>query len=375
MKQTFLEHLRSHDLHGLAKSLLNATSKDVENILAKGKADNIEEFAVLLSPAATPYLEDMAVLSASITEKYFGKTMRLFAPLYVGNECVNNCVYCGFARRHSIERRTLSLEEVEAEVQAIYDLGFRNILLVAGEHPKLVSSGYIEEAIKIALKKISSVSIEIAPSKEEDYKRYVDCGCEGLTVFQETYDEQVYPILHPSGPKSVYQWRLETPERAARAGMRKIGLGPLLGVNNWYFEVLAVALHAQFLFKNAWRSQISISLPRIRPATSGYVPKPENIPTDRQLVQITCALRIFLSRLAIVVSTRESRKMRDGMMRIGVTQMSAFSSTQPGGYANRDSSGEQFHIDDGRTPKEFAEALQKMGIEPVWKDFDASIVS
>ncbi len=375
MNKSFLEHLRSYDLHTLAKSLLNATSKDVENVLAKGKADNIEEFGILLSPAATPYLEDMAMLSASITEKYFGKTMRLFAPLYVGNECVNNCVYCGFARRHNIERRTLSLEEVEAEVQAIYDLGFRNILLVAGEHPKLVSSGYIEDAIKIALKKIPSVSIEIAPSKEEDYKRYVDCGCEGLTVFQETYDEQVYPTLHPSGPKSVYQWRLATPERAARAGMRKIGLGPLLGVNNWYFEVLAVALHAQFLLKHAWRSQISISLPRIRPAASGYIPKPENIPNDRQLVQITCALRIFLSRLAIVVSTRESRKMRDGMMRIGVTQMSAFSSTQPGGYANRDSSGEQFHIDDNRTPKEFAEALQKMGIEPVWKDFDASIVS
>ncbi len=375
MKETFLEELRSRDLHLLAKDLRSTDEKQVRNILAKGKADTLEEFAALLSPIASKYLEDMASLSASITEKYFGKTMRLFAPLYVSNECVNNCIYCGFAHRHDIDRRTLSLAEVEREVQAIYDLGFRSILLVAAENNKLVSSGYIEDVIKIAIKKMPSVSIEIAPSRVEDYKKYVDCGCEGLTVFQETYDEQVYPTLHPSGPKSVFSWRLATPERGAQAGMRKIGLGPLLGVNDWYFEVLAVALHAQFLFKRAWRSQISISLPRIRPATSGYIPKPENIPNDRQLVQITCALRIFLSRLAIVVSTRESRKMRDGMMRLGVTQMSAFSSTKPGGYADREESGEQFHIDDGRTPLEFAQALRDMGIEPVWKDADASIVS
>ena len=375
MKETFLEELRSRNLHALASALKSSTNAQVEDILAKGKASTLEEFAVLLSPTAEKYLEDMARLSSSITEKYFGKTMRLFAPLYLSNECVNNCVYCGFARRHDIERRTLTLEEVEREVQAVYDLGFRNILLVAGENNKLVSSGYMEEAIKIALKKMPSVSVEIAPSRVEDYKKYVDCGCEGLTVFQETYDEQVYPTLHPSGPKSVYTWRLATPERAAQAGMRKIGLGPLLGLNDWYFEVLAVALHAQFLFKRAWRSQISISLPRIRPAASGFVPLPENIPNDRQLVQITCALRIFLSRLGIVVSTRESRKMRDGMMRLGVTQMSAFSSTKPGGYADREESGEQFHIDDGRTPLEFAKALQEMGIEPVWKDSDASIVS
>mgnify|MGYP000754915921 CR=1 FL=1 len=374
MEETFLEELNSRDLHGLAAELLSTPAERVESVLAKGRADSLEEFAALISPAASAYLEDMAALSASITEKYFGRTMRLFAPLYVSNTCVNNCVYCGFAMRHNIERRTLSLAEVEREIGAIYNLGFRNVLLVASEHPKLVSSGYMEDVIKIALKKIPSVSIEIAPSRVEDYKKYVDAGCEGLTVFQETYDEKVYPTLHPSGPKSVFSWRLATPERGARAGMRKLGLGPLLGVNNWYFEVLAVALHAQFLFKRAWRSQISISLPRMRPAASGYIPKPENIPNDRQLVQITCALRIFLSRLAIVVSTRESRKMRDGLMRLGVTQMSAFSSTKPGGYADRVESGEQFHIDDGRTPQEFAEALRKMGIEPVWKDFDTALI-
>lgn len=375
MKDTFLEELRSRDLHALSEISRKTSAREVERILRKGHADTLEDFAALISPAAEAYLEQMAQLSAAITRKYFGRTMRMFAPLYVSNECINNCAYCGFAHRHSIERRTLSLEEVKREVEAIYRLGFRNILLVAAENPKLVSSGYMADVIDIAIKRMPSVSIEIAPSRVVDYKKYVDAGCEGLTVFQETYDEKVYPTLHPSGPKSVFWWRLGTPERGAEAGMRKLGLGPLLGVNEWRFEVLAVALHAKFLMHKAWRSQVSISLPRMRPAASGYVPLPQNIPTDRELVQTTCALRIFLSRLAIVVSTRESRKLRDGLMGLGVTQMSAFSSTKPGGYADREESGEQFHIDDGRTPAEFAEALKKHGLDPVWKDFDAAFVS
>ncbi len=374
MKDTFLEELRSWDLHALSSESLKAKESDVVRILRSGTARTMEEFSALLSPAATPYLEQMARLSAAITRRYFGRTMRMFAPLYLSNECLNNCVYCGFAKRHSIERRTLTLDEVKKEVDAIYNLGFRNLLLVAAENPKLVSSGYIADCIDIAIKKMPSVSIEIAPSRVQDYKEYVEAGCEGLTVFQETYDEKVYPTLHPSGPKSVFSWRLETPERGAEAGMRKLGLGPLLGVNEWRFEILAVALHAKFLFHKAWRTQVSISLPRMRPAASGYIPLPQNIPTDRELVQTTCALRIFLNRLAIVVSTRESRKLRDGMMPIGVTQMSAFSSTKPGGYADREESGEQFHIDDGRTPSEFAEALKACGLDPVWKDFDTAFI-
>ncbi len=371
----FLDKLRSLDLHALAKASRASQISDVKRIVQKGHADSIEEFAALISPEASPYLEQMARISAFITRKYFGRTMRLFAPLYLSNECVNNCVYCGFAHRHSIERRTLTFEEIEREVEAVHKLGFRNLLLVAAENPKLVSSGYMQRAVEIALKKMPSVSIEIAPSRVVDYKKYVEAGCEGLTVFQETYDEKVYPTLHPSGPKSVYEWRLATPERGADAGMRKIGLGPLLGVNDWYFEVLAVALHAKFLMKRAWRSQISISLPRMRPAASGYVPLAENIPDDRQLVQIICALRMYLSRLAIVVSTRENRKLRDGLMGLGVTQMSAFSSTKPGGYADREESGEQFHIDDGRTPQEFEAAIKAAGLDPVWKDHDASLAT
>ncbi len=373
MKDTFLEELREWDLHSLSAASLGVSAREVELILRKGRADSLEEFAALISPAALGFIEPMARLSAEITSRYFGRTMRLFAPLYVSNECVNNCVYCGFAHSRSIERRTLSLAEVEREIEAIYNLGFRNVLIVAAENPKLVSSGYVADIVKLAVSKMPSVSIEIAPSRVCDYKKYVDAGCEGLTVFQETYDELVYPKLHPSGPKSVFWWRLGTPERGAEAGMRKIGLGPLLGVNEWRFEVLAVALHAKYLMHRAWRSQISVSLPRMRPAAGGYVPLPQNIPDDRQLVQIICALRIFLSRLAIVVSTRESVRLRDGLMGLGVTQMSAFSSTKPGGYADREESGEQFRIDDGRTPAEFCAALRMHGLDPVWKDFDASL--
>ena len=273
----------------------------------------------------------------------------------------------------AIKENKWNIDEVERELVAIRNLGFRNVLLVAAENPKLVSSGYMESVIRLARSMVPSVSIEIAPSRVVDYKKYVDAGCEGLTVFQETYDEKVYPTLHPSGPKSVFEWRLATPERGAQAGMRKLGLGPLLGVNEWRFEVLAVALHAKFLFKRAWKSQISISLPRMRPAASGYIPEPGNIPNDRQTVQVICALRMFLPRLAIVVSTRESRKFRDGVMGLGGTMMSAFSSTKPGGYADREESGEQFHIDDSRNPEEFAEALRKRGIDPVWKDYDSAL--
>lgn len=369
MKKTFLEELRSHDLHALAEYSKNCPYETAKAVVDKGRVDSLEELAALISPAAEREIENMARISASITAKYFGRTMRLFAPLYVGNECVNNCVYCGFARRHHIERRTLTLAEVEREMLAIRALGFRNVLLVAGESPKLTSSGYMEEVVKLARSIVPSVSIEIAPARVVDYKKYVEAGCEGLTVFQETYDEKIYPTLHPSGPKSVFWWRLGTPERGAEAGMRKLGLGPLLGVNEWRFEILAVALHAKFLFKRAWKSQISISLPRMRPAASGYIPAQGNIPTDRETVQVMCALRMFLPRLAIVVSTRESRKFRDGIMGLGVTQMSAFSSTKPGGYADRVESGEQFHIDDSRTPEEFAAALRARGIDAVWQDY------
>lgn len=372
MKDTFLEELRATDTKGLSEFSARAPIERARAVLARGHADTLEDFAALISPNARPLLEDMARLSAGITKKYFGMNVRMFAPLYVSNQCVNNCVYCGFAIRNSIERKTLSFDEVRQEVAAIYDLGFRNILLVASENPKLVSSGYMDECIKIAREKMPDVSIEIAPSSVEDYRRYVASGCEGLTVFQETYDEQIYPDLHPSGPKHDFKWRLATPERGIEAGMRIVGLGALLGICDWRRDIISMALHAQYLTRKAWRTKISVSLPRMRPSAGGFKVLPENIPTDADIVQIMCALRIFLNRLSIVVSTRESRKFRDGIMGLGVTQMSAYSSTRPGGYAHPSRDGEQFCINDNRTPAEFASALRAKGLCPVWKDFDSA---
>jgi len=372
--ETFYEVLTAANLRGL--SAFSKTFEDVQKIkavLAKGRADTLEEFAMLISPAALPLLEDMARLSASVTARHFGKTIRLFAPLYLSNDCVNNCKYCGFARRNDFLRRTLNADEISREVDAIHAMGFRNILLVASENPRLVPPEYIENAIKASLKKMPSVSIEIAPSSVEDYARYAAAGCEGLTVFQETYDEEIYPQMHPYGPKANFKWRLLTPERGALGGMRKLGLGPLLGLNDWCFEILACALHAKFLFKRAWRCQTSISLPRMRPSEGHFAPAAGCVPCDRELVQIMCALRIFLPRLAIVVSTRESAHLRDGLMGLGVTQMSAASITSPGGYAEHDESGEQFCIDDNRSAAQFAAAIRAKGFDCVWKDFDTSL--
>jgi 2-iminoacetate synthase len=357
-------------------SLLSQTARaeDVERVLKHGQAKSIEDFAALISPAADAYLEKMAALSSAATLRNFGRTIRMFVPLYVSNICVNNCLYCGFARRHNIERKTLSLAEVEAEVKATHDMGFRSILIVAGESPQLISSGYLEDCIKICAKKYPSISVEIAPSPADVYARFTKIGCEGLTVFQETYDTELYKVMHPSGPKSNFEWRLGTPERAAEGGMRSLGLGPLFGLGDWRFEIIACAMHAKFLYKNANKCRVNISLPRMRPAESGFKPKEGHVPTDSELVKILCALRLFMQHLGLVVSTREPRYLRDGLVGLGVTQMSAASSTKPGGYAEPESAGSQFDIDDDRSVQEFSQMIISKGYEPVWKDFDLGFV-
>lgn len=359
----------------LAELSKSAAPADVRRVLCKGRAASIEDFAILISPAADAFLEQMAQISHSITERNFGRTMRMFVPLYVSNVCVNNCLYCGFAKRNHIERKTLTLDEVRAEVDATHKMGFRTILLVAGESPKLVNLGYMDECIKIAAEKFASISVEIAPSPVAVYRRFVSEGCEGLTVFQETYEPDVYKVMHPSGPKSNYAWRLDTPTRAAEAGMRNIGLGPLFGLNDWYFEIIACAMHAKYLYKNFYKARVGISLPRMRPAESGFVAKPSCVPSDRELVRIVCALRICMEHLTITVSTREPRYLRDGLVGLGVTQMSAASSTKPGGYAEPETAGGQFDINDDRSVEEFSKMLVSKGYEPVWKDFDIALTS
>lgn len=382
---SFAQTFRTLPMAALAQQSHDTTISTVEGILARGEARNLREFAALLSPVASDRLEEMAVLSQRITRRHFGKTIRMFAPLYLSNECINICKYCGFSRNNDIPRVTLPVDEVIEEVRRLARQGFRSLLLVAGEHPKYVSGGYVEKVIRAALPYTPGVALELGPLDVETYAGMVRAGAEGLICYQESYDEATYVDLHPAGPKKRFEWRMETPERAYAAGFRRLGIGPLFGLHDWRSEALATAAHAIHLLRHCWKASLSISLPRMRPAAGGWSPPPEHHLHDRELVQVVCALRILLPMASIVVSTREHPTLRNGLVSLGVTTMSAGSSTEPGGYKTFDEAtwtqtkseqpGEQFHIADDRSPRVVAEMIRSQGYEPVWKDFDASLVS
>jgi 2-iminoacetate synthase len=352
-------------------------------VLKNGRAQTMEDFAALLSPAAAPHLEELAAQSQKLTRHFFGNTIRLFAPLYLSNECVNICKYCGFSRHNAIPRITLPAEQVEAQTRLLAGRGFRSILLVAGEHPKFVSNGYVADCVRRCLPHAPQVALELGPLETPEYAPLVDAGAEGLVVYQETYHEPTYRELHTAGPKKDYAWRLDTAERGHAAGFRRLGIGALFGLHDWRFEAVALAAHARHLLKHCWRSYLTVALPRMRPAAGGYQVSPENILGDRELVQLMSALRLLLPTAGIVLSTREPAALRDGICTLGVTHMSAGSSTEPGGYSHFDEEqwtptraqpGEQFHIADERPPQAIAEMLRRRGLDPVWKDHDLALV-
>ena len=361
----------------------------------------LTDFAQLISPVAGSLLEEMGRRSQALTQKRFGKVIRLFAPLYLSNECVNNCKYCGFSRDNPILRVTLSLDEVRREAAELQRQGFRNVLLVAGEHPKFVSNGYLADCVTAVREFAPSVSLEVGPMETAEYQPLVTAGADGLVVYQETYDRPVYDDMHTAGPKKNFDWRLETPERAYAAGFRRLGLGALYGLADWRAEALAVAAHADYLLRNCWKAQITISLPRLRPCAGEFQPLTHI--TDRELVQLLCAFRLMFPDVGLVLSTRESPKLRDGLFPLGVTLISAGSHTEPGGYtgAGRETihqtvrgrivergasewSGPaaegvnatgQFQIADERSPEAVAAFLRQIGYEPVWKDWDAALMA
>jgi len=357
------------------------------------RSRTITQFAALLDPIEDTRLAQLAGQSQIITRRLFGRTMRLFAPLYLSSECINNCQYCGFSRDNPILRVTLSLDEVEAEARYLVQQGFRNILLVSGEHPKFVSNGYLRDVVRRLISFVPSVSLEVAPMEVDDYQPLVSEGTEGLVVYQETYDRKTYAELHTAGPKRNFDWRLETPERAYAAGFRRIGIAALLGLAEWRSEVIALAEHLEYLLKKCWRSQLTVSLPRIRPAAGGFHPRFSF--SDRDLIQVLCALRITFPQVGIVLSTRESAGFRDVLMPLGITMMSAGSRTEPGGYTGQGThslhltvkgrvtrtncgsskANGQFEVEDSRSPDEVAEALRAQGLEPVWKDWDSAILA
>jgi len=358
--------LLATDLSGPAGLAATATSTDVDRALGSGRR-SLCDLGALLSPAAGHRLEDMARLAHAASVRRFGRVVRLFAPLYLSNECVSACTYCGFSAGNDIARRTLSPDEVAAEARELRRRGFRHVLLVAGEHARIVSKDYLVDCVGALAPDVPSISLETQVWDADTYRRLADAGCEGLVVYQETYDRDTYAAIHLKGKKRNYDWRLGAPDRGAEAGMRSLAVGALLGLHaDWRADVLALAAHAQALVRRWWRCEVAVSVPRLRPAAGGF--QPVRAVTDREYVQIICALRLALPDVGITLSTRESPAFRDAAFRLGVTQMSAGSHTEPGGYAEPGRAEPQFEVSDTRSPADVAAALRNAGYDPIWKD-------
>ena len=330
---------------------------------------HIERLIALLSPAADHFLEQMAQVGRQLTIRRFGRTIQLYVPLYVSNYCINSCRYCGYSSSAGGDCTRLTIEEALAEADIIAGEGFRHILIVSGEDPGFVTVDYLAELAAGLRKRFSSISVEIYPLDREQYRRLFEAGIDGVTLYQETYDRSVYARCHPSGPKSDYDRRLETHDLAGSAGMRRMGIGVLLGLGDWRLETLALAEHADYLMKKYWRSQVSFSFPRLRPAR-GMQAEFGHLVGDRDMVKMMLALRLCFADAGIVLSTRESASLRDNLIRLCVTQISAGSKTSPGGYGGHIQSTRQFEIDDERTAAEVAAMIDAAGFQPVWKDWD-----
>ena len=391
---SFVGYFEQLPIDALCSRARDASAEEASTALAKHDL-SLADLAAILSPAAADQIEHLARRAHQLTQQRFGKAIRLFAPLYLSNECINNCSYCGFSRDNPILRVTLSVDEVVREAKALSNQGFRNILLVAGEHPKFVSSGYLTDCVLALRDAVPSISLEVGPMETEKYKELVNAGAEGLVVYQETYDRNIYSEMHTAGPKRNFNLRLETPERAHAAGFRRLGIGALFGLGDWKRETLCLAAHGQYLLRKCWKSQLTISLPRLRPCAGEFEPLTDF--NNRALVQTICALRLFLPDVGIVLSTREPANLRDKLIPLGVTMMSAGSHTEPGGYtgAGNDnlhytkrgriqeikedtsewSATGQFDIADERDPSAIASTLTRLGYEPVWKDWDTAILT
>lgn len=347
----------------------------------------------------TTPLEALASRSQQLTRRHFGRTMRLFAPLYLSNECINNCSYCGFSRDSPILRTTLSVDQVVAEARHLHQMGLRNLLLVAGEHPKFVSEGYLQACLDALKPFIPGLAIEVGPMEDEQYTEIVAHGAEGLVVYQETYDRGIYETLHTAGPKKHFDWRLDCPERAYAGGFRRIGIGALFGLADWKIEALALCAHLEYLYRHCWKAQLTVAFPRMRPYAGNYQyqPDPARLLADRDLVRLICAFRLLFPQVGIVVSTREPASLRDSICTLGVTHMSAVARTEPGGYTGAgqqdlhltvkgrrielearsgcEKATEQFQISDTRSAAEIAEALRARQLDPVWKDWDEALLA
>ncbi|KAB2927851.1 MAG: 2-iminoacetate synthase ThiH [Leptonema illini] len=363
---SIIERWHDFDFAGFFRTV---DERAVARSLARQRLDETD-LLTLLSPAADPFLEEMAQRSHRLTLQHFGRTIQLFIPLYISNFCTNGCTYCGFNHSMPIRRRRLSIAEIDAEARAIAATGMQHILMLTGEAPGITPMGYLREAVACLKEHFASVAIEIFPLDEDGYRQLRQCGADGMTLFQETYDREVYRRVHLAGRKTDYRWRLDAPERAACAGLRSVNIGPLLGLAEPRQDVFFTALHGRWLAGKYPGSEIAFSLPRFNRAGNGF--QPATRVDDRLFVQCMTGLRLFLPQAGITMSTRESAPFRDRLLFLGATRYSAFSKTGVGGYAEpEDEGGRQFETTDNRTVDEVAQAISACGCQPVFKDWDA----
>ncbi len=352
--------------------IASATSADVDRALAREER-TLADLAALISPEAIPRIEEMAQEAQRLTRWHFGRTVSLYAPIYISNVCAADCAYCWFASHSNKgqKRTTLTPDEIRHECEALAGRGFQSVLLLTGEAPKVVGIDYLVRAVAIAREYFHSVSVEIYALDTEGYRRLVDAGLEGVTLHMETYDRETYARLHTAGVKRDYDYRLDALERAGTAGARRINLGVLLGLYDWRIEALWMGLHARHLQRQCWQIAVAVSFPRLRHAPNRF--QPAAPVADRYLVQLIVALRLFLPEAGFALSTREPAWLRDRLIPLGVTMMSAGSSTRPGGYATSGPETlEQFEVKDTRSPEEVVAAIRNAGYDPVWKDFDTA---
>lgn len=368
---SFSEKIKEYQWDDIRLSIYSKTTIDVQRALSKSRL-NLEDFKALISPAAEPFLEQMAQKSQQLTLQRFGKTQQFYIPLYLSNMCSNICTYCGFSMHNSLRRKTLDMEEIERECLAIKKMGFEHILLVTGESERKVGMDYFKQALPIIKKHFSNITIEVQPLDQDEYSELIEYDVNAVLVYQETYNPVTYAEHHLKGKKSDFIYRLNTQDRLGKAGIHKMGLGSLIGLEEWRTDCFYVAAHLTYLEKKYWKSRYTISFPRLRPCAGGMDIK--SVMSDKQLVQLICAYRIFNPEVELSLSTRESEHFRNHVLPLGITSLSAGSSTQPGGYAEQaDKALEQFEISDERSPAQMADIVKGLGYEAVWKDWDHSL--
>lgn len=363
---TFSDLFDTLPIEALSHQIPNFTDRDIQPLLRKSRW-NLADFPKLISPAATPYIETMARLSTALTRQRFGHTMQMFIPMYLANYCYNKCTYCGFSIDNDYPRIALSSDEIVKEGLILKEKGFQHLLILTGEAPDKSGPDYIADAVKLLSPHFASIAIEVQPLKTEDYEAIIQAGADSLTVYQETYHKPTYLDHHVSGKKRNYTYRLDTPDRGGQAGFFKMNLGALLGLYEWHYEAIALAYHLNYLQKTYWKTKYAISFPRIQKMVGEFSP-PYPV-TDTDIVQFICAFRLVFPDLGITLSTREPAELRDHLIKLGITALSAESDTSPGGYSGKDSE-KQFEISDTRRVEDIVAVLKKNNIEAVFKDWD-----